>query len=128
MPQPPISLVPESLDLKLYGGDGVELRLVVTNTLGEPIPLTGEVAAQIRQSRTNSAVLAEFQVTITDAPNGIAMLSLSGDQTAALHGEEDFPTERFTGVWDVQWTADSAEPITILQGSVESSLDVTRLP
>ena len=128
MPQPPISLVPESLDLKLYGGDGVELRLVVTDSLGEPIELTGEVAAQVRQSRTNATVLAEFQVTITDAPNGIAMLSLTGDQTAALHGEDDFPTERFTGVWDVQWTADSAEPITILQGGVESQLDVTRLP
>ena len=128
MAQPPISLVPESLDLKLYGGDGVELRLVVSDTLGEPIELTGEVNAQIRSSRPNVNISADFTANITDAAGGICMLSLTGDQTSSLHGNPTTPMERFTGVWDVQWTPEGSEPVTLVQGIVESSLDVTRLP
>ena len=127
MAQSPISLLPETLDLKIYGGDGVRLRLVVTSPDGQPVNLTGEIAAEIRESRINPTSKATFAVEITDAAGGIAYISLTGDQTAALHGLPS-PIERFTGVWDVQWTPDGAEPVTILQGSVESSLDVTRLP
>jgi len=128
MPQPPISLLPETLDLKLYGGDGVELRLTVTQTDGTPISLTGAINAQIRASRTNSATVADFEADLTDGDSGVVLLSLTGVQTEALHGDPQFPSERFTGVWDVQWTPAGAEPVTLIQGGVESSLDVTRLP
>jgi hypothetical protein len=121
----PISLVPETQDLKLYAGDGVELLLSVSNSV-DPVELTGTIAAQIRSSRADSTILAEFGVDITDAPNGLATLSLSGDQSRALHGDPETPLEKFTGVWDVQWTPDGGEPETLVQGSVESNLDVTR--
>jgi hypothetical protein len=121
----PISLVPETQDLKLYAGDGVELLLSVSNSV-DPVELTGTIAAQIRSSRADSEILAEFGVDITDAPNGLATLSLSGDQSRALHGDPETPLEKFTGVWDVQWTPDGGEPETLVQGSVESNLDVTR--
>jgi hypothetical protein len=125
----PISLIPESIDLKLYGGDGVELRLVVTDSQGAPLPLTGSIDAQIRPTRTASVESAVFAADLTDAATGVVILSLTGAQTEALHGSDpDFPTERFTGVWDVQWTPQGAEPVTIVQGTVESALDVTRLP
>jgi hypothetical protein len=124
MAQAPISLLPETLDLKLYGGDGVRLRLVVTNPQGGAINLDGTIAAQIRASRTNSTIRASFTTEITDAPGGIAYISLTGAQTADLHSGGS--VERFTGVWDVQWTPQGSEPITILQGAVESNLDVTR--
>jgi hypothetical protein len=121
-----ISLIPEQVDLKLYGGDGVELELDVTNGSTSPFPLDGEVAAQIRGSRVNPDVMADFAVDMTDADNGIVIVSLTGDQSAALHG--DPPTETFKGVWDVQWTPQSGRaPVTLVQGNVESSLDVTRL-
>lgn len=126
---PPISLLPASQDLQLYCGDGVDLRLVVTDTDGSPLPLTGAIDAQIRSSRTNSEEAAVFDADLTEAANGIVYLSLTGDQTSALHGvAPNQPIERFSGVWDVQWTPTGAEPLTILQGNVESSLDVTRLP
>lgn len=121
----PISLVPETQDLRLYAGDGVELLLSVSNGVG-PTELTGTIAAQIRSSRADSEVLAEFGVDITDATTGLATLSLSGDQSRALHGDPETPLEKFTGVWDVQWTPDGGEPETLVQGSVESNLDVTR--
>lgn len=124
MAQAPISLLPETLDLKLYGGDGVQLRLVVTDSLGEPVNLTGAIAAQIRDSRVNPTPKVSFATQITDAEGGIAVISLTGVQTASLHGSAGI--ERFTGVWDVQWTPVGAEPVTIIQGAVESSLDVTR--
>ena len=127
MASTPISLIPETQDLRLYGGDGVRLRLIVTNSAGEPINLTGSLAAQVRSSRTISEIRADFTTTIVDAVNGIVELSLTGDQTAGLHGDPTAPVERFLGVWDIQWTAQDAEPVTILQGAVESNLDVTRL-
>lgn len=125
---PPISLVPQSLDLRLYGGDGVELRLTVTDTDGSPLPLTGSIDAQIRPSRTSNQEAAVFAADLSDGDTGVVYLSLTGDQTAALHGvPPQQPVERFQGVWDVQWTPASAEPVTIIQGNVESALDVTRL-
>jgi hypothetical protein len=121
----PISLVPETQDLKLYAGDGVELLISVSIGV-DPVELTGTIAAQIRSSRADSEILAEFGVDITDADNGLATLNLSGDQSRALHGYPDTPLEKFTGVWDVQWTPAGGEPETLVQGSVESNLDVTR--
>jgi len=125
MASAPISLLPETQDLKLYGGDGVQLQLVVSNGAGAPINLTGTLKAEIRESRVNPAIKATFATDITDAANGIALISLTGAQTASLHGSPA-PIEKFTGVWDLQWTPQGAEPRTILQGSVESNLDVTR--
>jgi len=127
---PPISLVPQTLDLSLYGGDGVELRMTVTNTDGQPVPLTpGAVDAQIRSTRTTGPTpIATFATDLTDGDTGIVILSLTGDQTEALHGDLAALSERFTGVWDVQWTPQDGQPITLIQGKVDSALDVTRLP
>lgn len=126
-PSPPISLLPESLDLKLYGGDGVELRLVVSDPQGAAVPLTGAIDAQIRHARTDFNVAVSFATDLTDADSGVVILSLTGAQSESLHGNPDQPSERFVGVWDVQWTPNGAEPITLIQGNVESALDVTRL-
>jgi hypothetical protein len=128
-PLAPISLVPQSLDLSLYGGDGVELRMTVTDSLGQPVPLTpGAIDAQIRTSRTSDPVMVSFTADLTDGATGVVILSLSGSQTELLHGDPALPSERFSGVWDVQWTPQSGQPITLIQGKVESALDVTRLP
>lgn len=120
-----ISLLPETQDLSFYCGDGVQLQLVVSNGAGGPVNLTGTLKAEIRESRANPAVKATFATNITDAANGIAIISLTGVQTASLHGSPT-PIEKFSGVWDLQWTPQGSEPVTILQGKVESSLDVTR--
>ena len=126
---PPISLLPQVLDLTLYGGDGVELRIVVTDSDGAALPLTGAIDAQIRPSRTSNDEAAVFDADLVDAGTGVVYLSLTGAQTGALHGvPPQQPVERFTGVWDVQWTPTGAEPVTLVQGAVESHLDVTRLP
>lgn len=124
-----ISLIPESVDLSLYGGDGVELEINVSNGSGGPLPLSGEVAAQIRTSRVNPSAIADFAVDLTNADIGTIIISLTGEQTTALHQPNGgAPIERYQGVWDVQWTPESGRaPVTLVQGKVDSSLDVTRL-
>lgn len=113
-----LSVLPQYLDLSLYAGDGLALRLVVTDSLGEPLPLSGAVTSQIRPDRSSTAPPQEFAVDMAEALAGIVALSLSGEQTAALG--------KFKGVWDVQWEATGAEPRTILQGNVVCEEDVTR--
>lgn len=119
---PKISLLPEQLDLVLYAGDVASLQLTVTDNAGEPKPIAGEVTAQIRKTRLDAEVMAEFNADLTNGPTGIVLISLSGEQTAALITDKPV----FKGVWDVQWKKTDSEPITLAQGKVECNADVTR--
>ena len=122
MSVPKISLLPEQLDLVLYAGDGAALRLTVTDNDSEPLTVTGEVSAQIRKTRNDPTILAEFTADLTDGATGLVVISLTGEQTAALIDTKPV----FKGVWDVQWEKDGSEPITLAQGKVECNADVTR--
>lgn len=122
-----VSLLPQKLDLDLYCGDGIRLRLHVRDTTGAPIPLSGLLTAQIRVSRKDPTVKVPFEAEITDAQAGEAVLTLTGEDTSSLHGDGSGGLiEKFSGVWDVQWSPEDNEPVTLFQGSVESVLDVTR--
>lgn len=118
-----IDLRPQALDLSLYAGDGVSLRLICTDGSGAPIDVSGTVKAQIRLDRTNDdPPLVEFTVNSTDAYQGIILLTLTGAQTQQLVDSSG----KFSGVWDVQWQASSAQPRTLCQGNVECVADVSR--
>jgi hypothetical protein len=117
-----IDLRPTTLDLELYAGDGVSILLTITNNEGEALPVGGEITAQIRIERLDTDVQAEFAVDLTNAVDGNIVVSLSGEQTAALIVDE--PT--FSGVWDIQWIAEGAQPRTLVQGQVSCDADVTR--
>lgn len=116
-----INLNPQILDIVLYAGDGVNFRVVVTDSLDEPVPLTGTMKAQIRAKRDSLNASAEFAIDLSDSATGIALLSLSKVDTRAL-----VTTKKFVGVWDLEWTPTDAEPITILQGKAECYPDVSR--
>lgn len=117
-----ISLLPEQLDLALYAGDGAVLRFTVTDEDDAPVPLDGEVLAQIRKKRSDPEPLATFTPDMSDGATGVVVLSLSGQQTTDLAAG----AAKFSGVWDCQLTATDAEPVTLFQGKVECSLDVSR--
>jgi len=117
-----ISLIPSSLDLELYAGDGVSLVFGLNDSDGQPLDVTGTVIAQIRESRAHIEAAADFTADLTNGSTGQVVLSLTGAQTGTLIGEKG----RFEGVWDMQWTKDGAEPVTVLQGSVTCDPDVTR--
>ena len=113
-----IAYEPQVLDLVLYAGDGVNFRLVVTDTGSAPVNLDGTMLAQIRSARDESDPPdAVFEVDLAEATDGIATLKLTGDQTQQLG--------KYSGVWDLQWTSTNAEPVTICQGKVECMLDVS---
>ena len=123
-----INAQPPVLDLSLYAGDGINFRLIVKDESGAPIDITGEIEAQIRVNRTPENSLVEyFNADMIQASDGIIVLSLNGDQTQALMEDPSAQAKnKFVGVWDVQWTSDSAQPRTLCQGKVECEADVTR--
>lgn len=112
---------PETLDLVLYAGDGLSIRLGVTDNTSESVTVTGVLKAQIRVSRLAPEVLAEFAVRPEEGTDAM-IISLTGEQTAALITEN----ESFSGVWDVQWHPPDAQPITLTTGKVTCYADVTR--
>jgi hypothetical protein len=120
-----IAFVPQTVNLTLYAGDGATVQLTVTDASGAPLPLTGAVTAQIRAARTDpDPAAADFASDLSQGAQGIVLLTLTGADSAGLM---DGSTEdAFTGVWDVEWTPQDAEPLTLLQGKVKVALDVTR--
>lgn len=117
-----ISYEPQVLDLVLYAGDGTSFSLTVTDPDAVPVNLTGTMIAQIRVEReAEDPPSAEFTIDLTDAATGVAVLELTGVETHALITT----AEKFVGVWDVQWTPDGGEPITLCQGKVECFPDVS---
>jgi hypothetical protein len=122
-----INLQPDVLDLSLYAGDGVDLRMVCTDSKGDELDLSGAVDAQIRIDRLDQVdPIAVFSVNTVDAYEGVVVLSLTGDQTRALSQDPSSKQGVFSGVWDVQWTKVGAEPRTLCQGKVECVADVSR--
>jgi hypothetical protein len=123
MPKPKIKFDPPILDLSLYAGDGPNFQVVIKDPLGVPVPLTGTMEAEIRAEYDDpDPVLASFDIDLALAAQGIAILSLTGDQTQALVTTN----EKFEGVWDLEWTAAGSEPLTLCRGKVECFPDVTR--
>jgi hypothetical protein len=122
-----INVQPQALDLFLYAGDGIEFRLICTDGSGASIDVTGVVKAQVRLDRiSEDEPIVEFSSGMTDAYQGIVVLSLTGDQTKELIEHSSVSSGKFTGVWDVAWEPADSEPRTLCQGKVECVADVTR--
>jgi hypothetical protein len=123
--QPPV------LDLSFYAGDGIAFKLICTNDAEPPVPVdvSGVVVAQVRLDRAaEDPPIVTFSSDLAEAAAGIILLSLTGEQTQPLvtHVSVKPGSGKFTGVWDLEWTADGAEPRTLCQGKVECLADVSR--
>jgi hypothetical protein len=116
---------PTILNLLLYAGDGINIRLMCKDTAGDPIDITGSVTAQVRVDRLHPTdqPRASFTVSLVDAYLGAVGLALTGAQTLALL---ENGVNKFDGVWDVQWSPAGMQPRTLVQGEVECVADVTR--
>jgi hypothetical protein len=122
-----INIQPSTLDLSLYAGDGVEFRLICTDTGDAPVNITGVVAAQIRVDRlSQDPPVVTFATNLVDSATGVIVLSLTGDETQLLIADPSTQKGKFSGVWDVQWTPTGLEPRTLCQGKVDCVADVTR--
>jgi hypothetical protein len=118
-----VDFQPQVVNLSLYAGDGTKFRVRVTDPTGSLVSITGGMQAQVRATHdAPDPPAAIFEVDLTQAAEGIASLLLPGNQTQALVTTD----EKFEGVWDLEWTAEGAEPITLCQGAVECYPDVSR--
>jgi len=111
-----IRVVPLVVDLRLYEGDDVFLRVVVTDpdTFG-PADLTGYTAqSQIRAAAGDAEIMAEFTTEIID---NFVYLTLTSPQTTGLVGR---------GVWDVQLVDADGVVGTVAGGRVTWVAEVTR--
>ena len=106
----------------MYAGDGVNLKLTITDNSGGTISADGEITAQIRKDRLDESHMVEFVPNLNEAESGVIVVSLTGEQTAILIETES----TFEGFWDVQWKPSGKEPITLVQGRVRCHADVTR--
>jgi hypothetical protein len=126
-----LTIQPPVLDLSFYAGDGISFKLVCTDDAEPPAPVdvSGTVVAQVKLDRiTEDPPIVEFSSDLTDADQGIIILSLTGEETQPLveHASVKPGSGKFIGVWDLEWTAASAEPRTLCQGKVECLADVSR--
>ena len=119
-----ITLQPQVLDLSLYAGDGIEFKLICTDSNDAPINITGTVESQVRVAREDTDPLTEFGIDLAKAAQGELLLSLTGAQTQQLVAAGT--KGKFSGVWDVQWLPTDSEPRTLCQGKVDVNIDVTR--
>lgn len=107
-----------TLNLNIKRGDGYphELDFVEEDEV-TPLNLAGRTyAAQIRATKDATDYTA-FAIDTTNAATGKIVLMLTAVQTRAL---PDY------SVWDLQETIGSADPLTLLEGIVTASGDVTR--
>lgn len=121
-----IDVSPSVLNLILYAGDGISFNMLFKDGDDAPLNITGSVEADIRIKREDDDPIVEFAVDLTEGGDGVVKLSLTGAQTQALSDDNSAKNGKFSGVWDVQWTAAGMEPRTICQGTVGCELDVTR--
>jgi hypothetical protein len=122
-----ITLQPQVLDLALYAGDGVEFRLICTDSANNPVDVTGTVMAQVRVDRLlPDPPVVEFAADLTNAADGQIVLSLTGAETQQLMDDPSVSKGKFSGVWDVQWTPTGLQARTLCQGKLECVADVTR--
>lgn len=110
-----IVVLPQTLDLYLYAGDGFNARFTFKNLDNTPFAIPGEWRAQIRKSAGHPEVLDTFTVTV-DSDNGVLNIALTGEQTDALP-----PRSR----WDLQQTPPESEPRTWYRGGLYFDEDVS---
>jgi hypothetical protein len=118
---PNVGIVPAPVNLTIEQGSTWSVSLTFTDGNKQPIDLTlYTFTAQIRPSYSSTTVTATFTCTVTDPTHGVATLSLTSDQTAALPAP-------FTGQWDL-WmsTTSPATALRIMAGNVTVVPRVTR--
>lgn len=116
--------MPGSYNFSVYQGDTKEFTAALSSGPPPsgpfvPINLTGcTVAAQIRDTPVAAVPAATITCTVTDAANGLVLLSMAPAVTAALGVG--------TKVWDMEVLFPSGKKFTYLKGNVTIEAEVTR--
>lgn len=119
MPNEKLDLTPAVLDLLLYAGDGEAFEIHFQDENNEAIDVSDLVwTSQIRKTRSaDETDIHDLEIRTDDAATGTIVVVISAEITRALPKSSQ---------WDIQSTKGTDDPVTILQGSVTCSPDVTR--
>jgi hypothetical protein len=105
-------------DITVYQGDTYAHELRIKNSSNVAINITSRVyTGQIRKKRNSDTVAATFDASITNAANGVVVLSLTSANTANVTAG--------TYVYDFQET-NGATVTTLITGSVTVVGQVSR--
>jgi hypothetical protein len=126
---------PQQVDLVGYAGDTLSFSVTAPTTF-----IAGRGwSAQVRSTVDAATVDAEFQVIAPTVVDGPAFLTLTADDTRALHsggatatrvvGGRAVTSGTYSGFWDVQLApAGGGDPVTTLvQGKITIPGDITRV-
>ena len=106
-----IDLTPARVDVVVTQGDSLTFQLVVKDSAGVPVELTGALQAQARRTFKDD-VAVTFTVT---AVQNVATLSLTAAQTVGMSG---------TWVWDCDYVTSGTT--TIAAGEIRVTPEVRR--
>lgn len=108
--------MPANYDLSIYKGDAVDFFVLVKNSAGTPVDLTGHTPKASLKSDYSDATQDEFTCTVTGV-TGQVRVYMSPAATAAL-----VPGSY---IWDFQITPASGDTRTYLAGDVTVYNEVT---
>jgi hypothetical protein len=110
-----IERLPDTVNLRIYGGDDIGFSISVYDEHGQDADLTGAtVRAQIRTTVEAEEVAGEFD---PDLDGNVIRMHLTNSTTAAL--------PRST-VWDCELTDSSGWVTTLVAGEIDTTPSVTR--
>lgn len=119
-----LDLSPATLDLKGIRAGDRNLIAVALTTGGNPLDLTGQtVTAQARKKANDDSAVLDAVVEIDEDPTtGKLTLRWPGEDVRTLLAGQ----ATFNGVWDLQITDGTNDPMTVIAGSFAAVMDVTR--
>lgn len=116
-----VDLTPDTLDLVLYAGDMGDFQLDFIGDDGLAMDMTPwTFKAQIRKFRGSSQVV-DLSIDMSKANFGMIIVNIPAGITRNL-GQDLWNRN---SQWDLQCQSSISDPITILQGNVYCSKDVT---
>jgi hypothetical protein len=110
---------PQTLNLYLYAGDDVSVRLTVTDEAGDPVDLSGGVLRAEVRTYPSDAVVCEATVGDELAADGVVYVSFTGVDTADMADGRGLR-------WDLEHD-DGGLVETLCAGIVHVDPDVTRV-
>lgn len=117
-----VDLTPDTLDLVFYAGDSGDFQMEFIDTSGNLIDVSGFTwNAQIRNIRTSDSLIS-LAIDTSSASSGLLTVNIPGTVTRMIAQK----TWDKVSQWDIQGTISGADPITVLQGTITSTMDVTR--
>lgn len=114
-------------DISIEQGASFSMVVTYEQSSGGPVNLSGYSGrGQIRAAATATAVLAVFDVTVTDAANGEVTISLAPEDSSAIPVKGKNYSEKAEYVYDIELYTAGGEVIRLLNGKASISPEVTK--